>query len=349
VIDTSSGTATMSNVTIMDFVFEGVHVTSGDLQSTDVIYYRNGTGARVSGSSATATFDQCNFAQNTETGVQIDIGTATITNSSFSGNVSYGVRHTGGTVSIGTVPGNGNTFTVPSGATGISSIGTGATIRDNTISGGLRGIYLGAAASSIYANTVSGASSYQIECATTSVAGAGFNYIGGNYGGGGSNCSDATDQLGSPIVSWTGNNTLGGCTVSSAGPIFDLGNVSPYGLTPPQGRNSKYYAVTSAAGNVTVTGGSTQFKMYMDGTDTGAGGTDVCNPMTYACWEANGGSTPRVQSGAGYYFSGTLDPTAISLRSLTASSARNTWLPAILLGAALLLGGGGLLLVRRRR
>jgi len=43
------------------------------------------------------------------------------------------------------------------------------------------------------------------------------------------------------------------------------------------------------------------------------------------------------------------DPTAIQLRSLTASSARNTGLPITLLLIALVLGSGGLLLAYKRR
>jgi hypothetical protein len=42
-------------------------------------------------------------------------------------------------------------------------------------------------------------------------------------------------------------------------------------------------------------------------------------------------------------------PTVIQLRSLTASSARNTWLPVALLVIALVLGSGGLILARKRR
>jgi hypothetical protein len=43
------------------------------------------------------------------------------------------------------------------------------------------------------------------------------------------------------------------------------------------------------------------------------------------------------------------DPTVIQLRSLTASSARNIWLPLGLLLTAVIFGSGGLILARKRR
>jgi hypothetical protein len=262
-----------------------------------------------------------------------------VTNSSFKNN-GTGVNYTGGTAVIGGISGKGNTFTDNSTA-GISA-GAGATIKDNTISGGTNGIALTSAPTAIHANTVSGASGNQINC-SGAFGGAGFNYIGGNYGGGGSNCIDAEDQLGSPIVAWTDGTSLGSCTAGTAGPIFDLGNNSPFGLTPPLGRDSKYYATTSGAGNVTVTGGTTQFKMHMNGdNDTGS---EACNPMTKECWESS--SNGRGQSSDGYYFSGSQDPTAIVFTSVSASS--NSWLAVGLVVSLSVLALGALFVLRKRR
>jgi parallel beta-helix repeat protein len=328
--------ATIQDVTVKDFANVGVLVSgSGSLTNDGVTYDNNGTGASVAGGSAT--FDSDTFTDNT-TGVAVSGGTATVTSSSFDGNTT-GVNHTGGTANIGTTDGDGNTFAVPAGGTGISSAGgAGGAIQDNTITGGSYGIYLAAASTNVYANTVSGAATQQIGC-SGSFAGAGFNYIGASIGGGGTNCSDGTDQLGSPIVAWTDSAlTLNECTIAGSGPIFDLGNVAPYGYSPPLGRDSRYYATTSTAGAVTISGsGGNQFKMLMDSTG--------CNPMTYACWED---SATRTQSNAGYYFYGTQDPTALTLANVTAESP-NVWLPVAMAVVALVAVGGALLLLRRRR
>ena len=338
-INAAGSTVTVQDITIQDFTNTGLQLVAGTLNNTGVTYDGNGTGASVTG--GTAVFDNDTFTGNTTAGLAISNGSGTVTNSSFESN-GIGVNHTAGTAVIGGISGMGNTFTDNSTA-GISA-GTGATIKDNTISGGINGIALTSAPMAIYANTVSGASGNQINCSGGAFSGAGFNYIGGNYGGGGSNCTDAEDQLGSPIVAWTDGTSLGSCTAGSAGPIFDLGNNSPFGLTPPLGRDSKYYATTSGAGDVTVTGGTTQFKMHMNGdNDTGS---EACNPMTEECWESS--SNGRGQSGAGYYFSGSQDPTAVTLTDITARSA-NTWLPVGLVAGLSVLALGALFVLRKRQ
>jgi parallel beta-helix repeat protein len=337
-ISVEAASTTIQDVTVKDFANVGVLVSgSGGLTNDGVTYDNNGTGASVP--SGTATFDNDTFTDNT-TGVAVNGGTATVTNSSFDGNTT-GVNHTSGTANIGTTDGDGNAFDVPAGGTGISSVGgAGGAIQDNTITGGSYGIYLTAAGTNVYANTVSDATTQQIACGLGGgFAGAGFNYIGGNIGGGGTNCSDGTDQLGSPIVAWTDSAlTLNECTIAGSGPIFDLGNSAPYGYAPPLGRDSRYYATTSGATGVTISGsGGNQFKMLMAGTG--------CNPMTYACWED---SSTRAQSGAGYYFYGTQDPTALTLANVTTESP-NVWLPVVMAVVVLAGVGGALLLLRRRQ
>jgi hypothetical protein len=333
----TAGTLAIQDTTFQDFANEAMRVDGGTLDNTDVTYDNNGTGASVTAGSGT--FDSDAFTDNT-TGLAISGGAGTATNSTFDGNTT-GVSHTAGTASIGTAPGNGNTFTDNT----IGILSDGGTIKDNAITGGTTGISMTAASNYVYANTVSGASGNQIECGG-SFAAAGYNYIGGNYNGGGTNCTDGTDQLGSEIVAWTDGTSLNECSLTSGnGPIFDLGNNSPYGLTPPQGRDSKYYATTAAAGTVTTTVGTTQFKMHMDRTDTGSGGTDVCNPMTGECWES---APDRGQTGSGYYFGGSQDPTALTLANVTAESP-NLWLPVAMAVVVLAGVGGALLLLRRRR
>jgi hypothetical protein len=308
-IDASGSTVTIRNTTFQNFANEAVRVTAGTLSNTDVTYDSNGTGAYVNG------------------------GTATFTDDTFTDN-TYGIYHAGGALNAGTGPGTGSTFV--DNTTAISSTGASATIKDNTITGGTTGVYLYSEADFIYGNTVTGASSNQIEC-NGDMNGAGFNYLGGNQGGGGSNCSDATWQLGSPIVAWTESTSLGTCSVGGSGPIFNLGNVAPFGYAPPLGRNSFYYATTPNAGTVSVTGGSTQFKMLMVGTG--------CNPMTSTCWES---SASRSQTSEGYYFSGSQDPTAITLANVTTESPR-LWVPVALAAVVLVVAGGALVLLRRRR
>jgi parallel beta-helix repeat protein len=339
-LNAGGSTLIVQDVTIRDFGGagnSGLYVNAGTLNNTGVTYSNNTVGVTVAGGTATLSGDT--FTNN-GTGIAISGGAASVTSSSFSGNTSYGVDHTAGTANIGTTPTNGNTLSVPAGATGIRSVGTNATIKDNTISNGSYGIYLNGATASggIYANTVSGASTYQIGCSGAFV-GAGFNYIGGVIAPGGddSNCSDRTDQLGSPIVQWTDGTSLGTCSVSGFGPIFNLGNQAPYGLAPPLGRDSFYYATTGSASNVSVTGGSTQFKMLMAYTG--------CNPMTATCWEAAPG---RTQSNDGYYFSGSQDPTAITLANVTIESPR-LWVPVALAVVVLAGVSGALLLLRGRR
>ena len=312
-INVTAAGATIQNVIIQNFANAGVLVNgAGGLTNDSVIYNNNGTG------------------------IQIDAGNTTITDDTFTGNTT-GVDHNGGTVSVGTGPGTGNTFT--GNTTGIDSVGANATIKDNTISGGINGISLSNAASAIWGNTVTGASNQQINCGGA-FNGAGFNYIGGNITGAGSNCSDNTDQLGSPIESWTDTGTLvlNECTVTGDGPIFNLGNNAPFGFTPPLGRDSKYYAVTSSATGVTISVGTRSFRMLMAGTG--------CNPMTSTCWESD--ANGRSQVGAGYFFGGSQDPTAITLSNVTAQSP-NTWLPLALVVAALVGVGGALVMLRRRR
>jgi hypothetical protein len=309
--------------TIQDLTFDGTCTSGNPTAGIDV----TATGV---------TIQNVTIRDFANAGILVGVGgTATINGNTFTGN-GIGINHSGGTANIGTSPTTGNTFTGNS--IGISSIGTGATIKGNTISGGTTGIALTGVAAAIYGNTVSGASGNQIAC-SGAFAGAGFNYLGGNIGGGGTNCADATDQLGSPIVSWTDSTSLSEASVTGSGPIFNLGNVAPFGYAPPLGRNSKYYATTAGATAVTITsGGATQFKMLMAGTG--------CNPMTSTCWESltNG----RAQSGAGYYFRGSQDPTAITLRDLNATSTATPWplvIGAVVVLAAMLALG----LVLRRR
>jgi hypothetical protein len=311
-IDASGSAVTIRNTTFQNFANEAVRVTAGTLINTGVTYDSNGTGAYVNGGAGTFTDDT--FTDNT-----------------------YGIYHAGGTLNAGTGPGTGSTFI--DNTTAISSTGASATIKDNTITGGTTGIYLDNEADFIYGNTVTGASSNnQIYCGGYFDAAA-FNYLGGYQGGQGVyNCSDAASQLGSPIVAWTDVGTsLGTCTVTGSGPIFNLGNGPLFGHTPPLGRDSFFYATTPNAGTVSVTGGSNQFKMLMDATG--------CNPMSSTCWED---STSRAQTGAGYYFSGSQDPTAITLANVTTESPR-LWLPVALAAVALVVVGGALVLLRRRR
>jgi hypothetical protein len=327
--------ATIQDVTVQDFANTGVSV-SGSLTNDSVTYDNNGTGASVTAGSGT--FDSDTFTDNT-TGVAVSGGAITVTNSVFDGNTT-GVSHAGGSAAIGTAPGDGNTLTDNT----IGILSAGGSIKDNTISGGTTGISLTATSSNVYANTVTGASGNQIECGG-SFAGAGFNYIGGNYNGSGTNCNDGTDQLGSEIVAWTDGNSLNECSLPTGdGPIFDLGNISPYGLTPPQARDSKYYATTASANTVTITVGTTLFKMNMDRMND-LGTLDVCNPMTTECWES---APDRAQTGDGYYFGGSQDPTALTLANVTAESP-NLWLPVALAAVVLAGIGSAALLLRRRR
>lgn len=329
-IGVEAASTTIQDVTVKDFANVGVLVSgSGGLTNDGVTYDNNGTGASVP--SGTATFDDDTFTDNT-TGVYVNGGTATVTNSSFDGN-TLGVNHASGTANIGTTDGDGNTFDVPTGGTGISS--NGGSIKDNTITGGNYGIYLTAAGTNVYANTVSGATTQQIECSASSFGGVGYNYVGGVIGLV-TTCNDDSDQLGSPIAQWTDGTSLGTAT-AAAGPIFDLGNAAPFGYAPPLGRDSNYYATTSGAGGVTVTGGTTQFRMLMAGTG--------CNPMDETCWES---APDRTQSGSGYYFSGSQDPTALTLANVTTESP-NVWLPVVMAVVVLAGVGGALLLLRKRR
>ncbi len=310
-IDASGSAVTIRNTTFQNFANEAVRVTVGTLINTGVTYDSNDTGAYVNG------------------------GVATFTGDTFTDN-TYGIYHAGGTLNAGTGPGTGSTFI--DNTTAISSTGASATIKDNTITGGTTGIYLGGSPDFIYGNTVTGASSNnQIYCGGYFDAAA-FNYLGGYQGGQGVfGCADGASQLGSPIVAWTEGTILGTCSVTGSGPIFNLGNAAPFGYAPPLGRDSFYYATTPNAGDVSVTGGSNQFKMLMDATG--------CNPMSSTCWED---STSRAQTSDGYYFSGSQDPTAITLANVTTESPR-LWLPVALAAVALVVVGGALVLLRRRR
>ncbi|MCA9972617.1 MAG: right-handed parallel beta-helix repeat-containing protein [Anaerolineales bacterium] len=231
-------------------------------------------------------------------------------------------------VTIGGAPGSGSTFS--NNGTAIASDG-GATIKDNTVSGGGAGIRLSANALAVYANSVTGTSGQAVDCTGSATTGAAFNYLGGSPTGAGSSCTDARAQLGAPIVAWTDAASLHEAS-STTGPIFDLGSAAPFGYAG-LGVDSNYYAV--AAGSVTIAGsGPTQFKMLMGGSG--------CSPMTSACWESIAHGRP--QQGPGYFYNGSLDPTAVSLRALTANRHENQ--AAVLLLAITLLGSLLLLYVK---
>ncbi|MCP4358095.1 MAG: DUF4097 domain-containing protein [Chloroflexi bacterium] len=307
-INIGNGTA---DVQIEDLTFDGdANCTSGQW---DGIRVNSGSGSLTFknltiqdmnvGISSSVTFSNTgNSYLNNVIGVNITGGDTTLIQDIFTNN-GIGVRETSsGAVNIGTGPTDGSTFT--GNTIGIESDG-GATIKGNTISGGTTGISLSGNATAIYGNSVTGASNLQIDC-NGALAGAAFNYLGGNSWPipiTTTNCSDSDNQLGAVFTSWTEGTALNEAT-SSAGPIFDLGNNVPFGFAAPT-NNSNFYAVMNGA--VTITGGNTQFKMFMDATG--------CNPMTAACWEsaANG----RTQTGPGYFFNGSQDPTTISLSELT--------------------------------
>lgn len=233
------------------------------------------------------------------------------------------VSETGSTtLYIGDGPTTGNTFSNDN--TAVSSDGQ-IIIKGNTITGGGIGFALTGNATAVYGNNISGVSGLAVDCSGAATLGAAFNYLGGVSPLSGSDCSDRVGQLGSPILSWTEGTSLNEIN-GTAGPLFDLGMSVPYGYAAPVSQSTHFYAAT--AGNVAVTGGTTQFKMLMS--------ANGCQPMTGSCWQSAAGGRP--QTGPGYFYGGGLDPTAVVAHSFTVSAGGKAvggvafWLLAALSG-----------------
>ncbi len=298
------------------------------------------TGLSVTGNVAVSNLTVQNFSSGT--GIAFSgTGTGSVKTSVISGNNTGIADTTSAAVSVGTGPADGNTVTDNS--TGIVSNG-GITIKGNTISGGAYGVELTANATAFYGNRITGASTQQVRC-NGATAGAAWNYLGGTSPASGSNCPDVANQLGSNWVNWSDGGIVSGLNVGgSVVATFDLGSNLPFQYGDTTGRTSNYFAVYGAsAGTVTVGGtGTTQYKMFVP-PNTGG----VCPTGTeHSCWESLTNS--RTQSGAGYYYSGTLDPTAITLNDLNATTTATPW--PLVIAAVLIVAGmsaWGLLLRRR--
>jgi parallel beta-helix repeat protein len=323
-------TINKSGVTISDFTIDGSSCSGGKglviiaagatVDNMTVQDFSSGTGIEFSGSGAGTVKNCVGSIENNSIGVDI--------------------QSTAGAVSVGTGPTDGNTF---SGNTiGIKVNDTSAVIKGNTISGGTTGIQLLVVPSTLpLGNSVTGASGYQIDCAGG--AGAAFNYLGSSSPSGGSNCSDVNDQLGAAIQGWADSNSYGSVSViaGSNQSVFQLAD-DPYNVgSGGEGDLTAFYAVrTDGTPAVTHSGGMTQTKMLMAGTG--------CFPMSNRCWDSATDEIPRAQTGKGYYAIGSVDPNAVTLANITASSA-NTWLAVGLVVSLSALAMGALFVLRKRR
>jgi hypothetical protein len=188
---------------------------------------------------------------------------------------------------------------------------------------------------------------------------------------------DYDTRLGSPVVTYAegASPSLSGATVTtipgSTAVIVDMGRSNPpFGVGTPIGLGavvSDFFAVCDTRGSpdssnpITsltipgdVSGDYTNYRLF-----TIAPPPDNCTPSTNAlCWGQVSGTTgskdktlsnpPTNVPTHGHYVIGNgMDPTIIQLRSLSGTSARNTWVPLVLLVTALVLGSGSLILVRR--
>lgn len=297
---------------------DGLAVNSGTavISLTHVTLQDLGTAVAIAAPQANISFHNTgNSYSNNTVGISLNDGDATILDDTFANNTLAIQDNTSGVVVIGDGPTTGSSFTDNSAA--IQSDGH-ITLKGNTISGGGTGILLTGDPTALYGNNISGVSGLAVDCDGTATLGAAFNYLGGVSPSSGSDCTDVANQLGAPIVNWTEGTTLNQVS-STAGPLFDLGLISPYGYLAPIGQLSNFYA--AANGTVTVNVAGTQFKMLLDGTG--------CVPMTPTCWQSVGNG--RAQTAPGYFYAGPADPTAIHLQNLTVTGG-NMGLASILFG-----------------
>ncbi len=194
--------------------------------------------------------------------------------------------------------------------------------------------------------------------------------------------SDWAARLGAPMVKWAdGVNsvnldgaTLSGGTGTVAIVSHDRSN-PPFGngITPFQssmcGPYLDYFLVSGSGSWTVAAPVDDSAACNLNTRDPGViymvNTIAECTPSTNtACWDrvttgvsvsgqtiyAAGISTAQL-GGTQFVVGSTSgsDPTVIQLRSMSATSARNTWLPMILLVSALLLGGSGLYLARKAR
>jgi len=189
--------------------------------------------------------------------------------------------------------------------------------------------------------------------------------------------NDYDTRLGSPVVTYAEGASpgLSGATVTtipgSTAVIVDMGRSNPpFGVGTSIGLGavvSDLFAVCDTRGSPDssnpinsltipgdVSGDYTNYRLF-----TIAPPPDNCTPSTNALyWGQVSGTTgskdktlsnpPYNVPTHGHYVIGNgMDPTIIQLRSLSGTSARNTWIPLVLLVTALVLGSGSLILVRR--